>query len=382
MLPHQGRVKTSSIVGMSHDRAAMSSRHRRTRASRRAISNSDQVFAALHRIPNVGFAICDDQLRFESINRALASMNGVPVKDHLGKTVRDVLGVAAEKIEHIFKSVFHTGEPRLNVEICVELPTRNEVGYWIESYFPLKDVAGEVKQVAVLVVEVTGEKKLEESLRSVAGKLLRSQDFEQRRVARELHDSINQYHAALKMNLGLLGQCDNGEKRAELLSKSTELLDQCIEETRTICHLLHPPLLDLVGFVGATRQYVRGFAERSGIRVKLKIPPRLKRLPESVEISLFRVLQESLTNAYRHSQTSLITIQLARNSDRVVLGVRDYGCGMPSEQLQQLQESQTSAGVGLASIRERIHDLGGQFEIRSGKAGTLVIVALPVSESA
>src|ERR1700683_1719042 len=131
-----------------------------------------------------------------------------------------------------------------------------------------------------------------------------------------------------------------------------KLLDQCIRETRTICHLLHPPLLDLVGFIGAARHYVRGFSERSGVRVKLKIPSRLRRLPGTVEISLFRVLQEALTNAYRHSKTSSIDIAVARRDGGIILWVRDYGCGISPRRLEQLQQVDTSTGVGLASMRE------------------------------
>src|ERR1700730_2242982 len=126
------------IVGVSQKRAAMTSRHRRTKDSHQEIGKSNQILAALHLSPNVGFAICDSQLRFKSINSALASMNGVPLKTHLGKTVRDILGVAAAKIEPIFRKVFLTGEPELKVELSIELPTRKEVGHWIESYFPIK----------------------------------------------------------------------------------------------------------------------------------------------------------------------------------------------------------------------------------------------------
>ena len=306
-------------------------------------------------------------------------MNGVPVEDHIGKTVRDILGGAAAEVEPVFKKVFLTGEPVLNVELSAKLPTRDEPGYWIESWFPIKDASGAVKQIAALVVEVTDEKNLKESHRDLTGKLLRHRDYEQRRVARELNDSINQYHAVLKIQLASLGRCESVSQRKKLLAGAIEMLDDCIRETQTVVHLLHPPVLDLMGFIAAARQYVRGFSERSGIHVKLKVPSRLSRLPEVVEIGLFRVLQEALTNAYRHSGSSSIDIAVAHKDASVVLWVRDYGCGISTKQLKKLQQVDTSAGVGLARVRERVHDLGGQFEIRSGKAGTLVSVALPVS---
>jgi signal transduction histidine kinase len=363
---------------MGRKAVGMSSGQQRTKACR-VMSKPGQILAAVRRSPVIGFATFDHRLKYETINRSLAAMNGLPATAHLGKTVRDILGAAAVNVEHIFRNVFQTGKSVREVEISMELATRKEIGHWIESYFPIKDATGKVKQVAVLVVEITEQKKLRESLRCLAGKVLRLKDVEQRRVAREIHDSVDQYHAALKMNLGSLGQCESEDERAKLLESSVELLNECIEETRTICHLLHPPLLDLLGFKGAVREYVRVFAKRSGIHVKLKLPSRLLQLPDTVQISLFRVLQESLTNAYRHSQTSLIIIEMVRKDDQVKLSIRDFGRGIPPKQLQRLQQIDASASVGLAGIRERIHDLGGQFEINSGKTGTRVSVALPVS---
>ena len=376
-LPTIFSVSMFSDVGVKRKNSIKRFGRQRTGAKTRVSSSAAQP-GALQHFPNVGLAILDRQLRFESINTALASMNGIPAEEHIGKTVRDILGGAAAKVEPVFKKVFLTGEPVLNVELSAKLPTRNEPGYWIESWFPIKDASGEVKQVAALVVEVTDEKELKESHRDLTGKLLRHKDYEQRRVARALNDSINQYHAVLKIQLASLGRCESVSQRKKLLAGAIEMLDECIRETQTIVHLLHPPLLDLMGFIAAARQYVRGFSERSGIHVKLKVPSRLSRLPEVVEIGLFRVLQEALTNAYRHSGTASIDIAVAHKDGSVVLWVRDYGCGISTKQLKKLQQVDTSAGVGLSRVRERVHGLGGQFEIRSGKAGTLVSVALPV----
>jgi signal transduction histidine kinase len=370
-----------SDAGMKRKTAIKTSGRQKKRAKPRVTTASDQVLAALDRYPNVGLAICDRQLRFESINSALASMNGIPVEAHIGKSLRDILGGAAAKVEPLYKKVFLTGNPVLNVQLSARLPTRNEPGYWIESCFPIKDASGEVQQVAGFVVEITEEKKLRESLRSLTGKLLRHEDFKQRRVARELHDSLNQYHAGLKMQLAQIGRCETAQQRAKLVASAMELLKECMQDTQTICHLLHPPTLDLVGFVGAAQQYVRGFSKRSGMHVKLKVPSKLPRLPEVVEIALYRVLQEALINAYRHSRSAAIDIAVARKAGSIVLWVRDYGHGMSAKQLERLEQLDTSAGVGLARMRERVHDLGGQFEIRSGKSGTLVSVALPASDA-
>ena len=153
-------------------------------AALQALSQPEQLVAAFFNASNVGLAVCDEQLRFQVINETLATMNGVPPGAHLGRTVRDILGQAADVIERIMRRVFRTGRPAVNVEVSVKLPTRAEVGYWIENYFPIKASSGKVMQVGAIVVEVTEQRKLEESLRRLTRMLLRAQDEEQRRIAR------------------------------------------------------------------------------------------------------------------------------------------------------------------------------------------------------
>jgi PAS domain S-box-containing protein len=357
----------------------------RTLVTLQALSYPEQLVAAFFNASTVGLGVCDQQLRYEVVNETLAGMNGISAEAHLGKTVRDIMGDAADVVEPPMKRVVATGRPVCNFEISVKLPTRAEVGHWIENYFPIKDGAGKVKQVGAIVVEVTHEKKLEESLRLLTRKLLRAQDEEQRRVARDLHDSINQYHVALKMNLLRLRR--NGAESAkptELLAQSIELLDHCMAETRTISYLLHPPLLDEMGFASATRWYSKGFAQRSGIKVNLNFPSELERLPAPVEIALFRILQEALTNVHRHAHAAVMDIDIQRTHSGIALQVHDYGRGIPSEKLRLLQAGQ-AGGVGIASMRERVHELGGLFQIQSNPHGTIIHAEIPVaapSESA
>jgi signal transduction histidine kinase len=343
-----------------------------------AFSEPEQLLAAYFSSATVGLAICDRKLRFQAINLALAGMNGLPAKAHLGKTVRAVLGNAAKEVEPAMRQVLATGQPVLNLELAFLLPTRTEVGHWIENYFPVKDSAGRVRQVGIVVIEVTKQKQLEQSLHHLTGKLLRIKDEEQQRIARELHDSLNQYHAAIKMNLRLLNRCDCPPRKATLLLiQSLELVDACIAETRTISHLLHPPSLDKLGFASAAQWFVKGFAQRSGIRVNLRLAHDLGRLPPNVEIALFRVLQESLTNVHRHAQAKEAEIWVFRKATDVIFKIRDHGRGMRASQLQQLRATGT-AGVGVASMRERIHELQGSLEIRSCRRGTELKVTIPV----
>ncbi len=218
----------------------------------------------------------------------------------------------------------------------------------------------------------------EKSLRSLTGRLLQLQDEERRRFSRELHDSLGQYLAAVKMNLDMFS---NSQPDDKLLSEAIHLLDQSIAETRTISHLLHPPLLDEAGFTSAAKWYVEGFAQRSGIEVKVDLPADMGRLPKPIELGLFRVLQESLTNIHRHSGSSKAEVALRLSADKVILEVKDYGKGIPQGLLENFRAKGTNSGVGLAGMRERLRELGGQLDIRNAK-GTLISVTLPLSEVA
>jgi signal transduction histidine kinase len=156
------------------------------------------------------------------------------------------------------------------------------------------------------------------------------------------------------------------------------MVDDSITETRTISHLLHPPLLDEAGLNSASRWFVEGFGKRSGIEVNLDIFDGAVRLPEATELVLFRVLQESLTNVHRHAQTTRADVSLLTEESQVILRVRDYGRGMPPAVVQSLQEDGSGGGVGLAGMTERIREIGGKLEIRSSTVGTEIVARVPV----
>jgi signal transduction histidine kinase len=216
------------------------------------------------------------------------------------------------------------------------------------------------------------------TLRRLSLRLLQAQDEERRRISRELHDGIGQYLASVKMNLHQLEHCEGAKKRSELLQESLQTVEQCTAEARTISYLLHPPLLDEVGFSSAAQWYVEGFAQRSGIRTKLELPPELNRLPALVELTLFRILQESLTNVHRHSGSLAVEIQLKVDARNVTLAVTDFGKGIPTESLKKFNENGTNVGVGLSGMRERLADLDGELNIRSDSRGTTVSARIPV----
>jgi signal transduction histidine kinase len=229
----------------------------------------------------------------------------------------------------------------------------------------------------LMQAELRAREQAEASLRGLSVRLLELQDQERRRFSRELHDSLGQYLVGVKMNLTMLG---NSIPTNALVAESMKLLDEAMTETRTISHLLHPPLLDETGFASAARWYVEGFASRSGISTQLDLPEDLGRLPEQVELALFRVLQESLTNVHRHSKSSKADVSLRVFRNEVVLRIRDYGKGIPAEVLERFRQNRAHGGVGLAGMRERIHELGGELEMDSEGPGMQILVKIPYSE--
>jgi signal transduction histidine kinase len=226
----------------------------------------------------------------------------------------------------------------------------------------------------MLNAELQAREQAEASLRTLSVRLLELQDQERRKFSRELHDSLGQYLVGAKMNLAMLGKSvpDNA-----LIAECMKLLDQAMTEIRTISHLLHPPLLDETGLASAARWYVEGFSQRSGIQTSLDIPEDIGRLDSALELALFRVLQESLTNVHRHSTSRRADVSIRLSSEKIALRVRDYGKGIPADILSRFRSNSAHGGVGLAGMRERIHELGGLLEMDSDSHGTQVVATLP-----
>jgi len=215
------------------------------------------------------------------------------------------------------------------------------------------------------------------SLRHLSAKLMRLQDEERRRIARNLHDSLGQYLATIKMNLYSLSR-SAAPNQTEALSSALESVERSVVETRTLSCLLHPPLLDEVGFASAARWYTDEFAKRSGIKTRLDLPDGIDRLPESTEIALFRIMQESLTNVHRHSGSSSVEISLTITRNQAVLRVRDFGRGMPAQLIHGSDLNGSHMRVGLSGMHERVTDLGGSLDVESNSDGTAISVTLPL----
>jgi two-component system NarL family sensor kinase len=216
-------------------------------------------------------------------------------------------------------------------------------------------------------------------LQSLSQRLLKVQDQERRKLARDLHDSTGQTLTALKLSASFLQEnCKQHPSTLGFVSEVVALADQAIDEVRTMSYLLHPPLLDEVGFACAAEWYVEGFAKRSGVTVSLDVATDHERLPMSMEIALFRILQESLTNVHRHSRAEQVTVCLRHQVGRIILEVRDDGCGIPAEQLAPLRNASAATGVGLAGMRERLSEFNGELEIESDGHGTSIRAIVPL----
>jgi signal transduction histidine kinase len=234
------------------------------------------------------------------------------------------------------------------------------------------------RQTAELQAQVAERQRAEESLGQLTARLLRLRDEEQRRIARELHDSVGQLLVALSMNHGrILAEKRLSPVAEKAISQNTALLAQVSREIRTISHLLHPPLLDAVGLAPGMREYLEGFAERSRMKVQFEIAEDFGRLPRDLETALFRIVQEGLTNVHRHSGSRTVTIRIVRSSDVVSVAIADAGRGIPKRKICEIEAGRTS-GVGLLGMRERVRQLGGSFKIRSTNKGTVVFTRLPL----
>jgi two-component system NarL family sensor kinase len=242
---------------------------------------------------------------------------------------------------------------------------------WIAKHLKLSHAYSELE---ILTAERTAE------LQKLTHRLLRVQDEERRKLARDLHDTTGQTLAALKISVAQLQDtCKEVPAALAIVSEVEQLADQAIGEIRTMSYLLHPPLLDEVGFACAAEWYIEGFAKRSGINVRAEIANSRERLPRNVEIALFRVLQESLTNVHRHSGASDASVHFQRVGDAVILEIRDFGRGIPEERLRLLHGVTAETGVGLAGMRERMHELNGRLEIESDGRGTSMRATVPLS---
>lgn len=238
------------------------------------------------------------------------------------------------------------------------------------------------KANASLQSEIADRKEKEELLRQLSGHLMQAQDQERRRIARELHDNSGQTLAAIAVNLSRIENLvpDAPAKVRNLVADTAAMAEQTSREIRTVSYLMHPPLLDEAGLLAAINWLANGFSQRSGIRAEVDAPAQFDRLPADIEVTVFRIVQETLTNVARHSGSKTAFIKLTRQPGEIVLTVRDEGRGIPPEKLEKVHGNVSALGVGVAGVWERVRQFGGELEINSNSRGTTVMVVVPLPE--
>src|SRR5450755_846231 len=258
---------------------------------------------------------------------------------------------------------------------------------------PLRDPAGNILKWYGTCSDIHDSKMLEQSIRNSAvelermvdlrtvelrrlsGRLMTMQDEERRRIAREIHDGLGQELAAAKMILDGILSKDSSPPMQKASVDASELVDRAIKQVRTISHLLHPPLLDEVGLVSALRWYLEGLSDRSGIKIRLEVnPPDIGRLKPDTETAIFRIIQEALTNMFRHSGAQNGRVSLNEKEGQIVVTVCDDGKGLDDQVVQLRPES---VGVGIGGMRQRVNELGGRLRLANANPGTIVEVIVP-----
>ena len=247
---------------------------------------------------------------------------------------------------------------------------RKKDGSLIEVEITAHTLNFDGRQAAVVLAhDVTEQRRAEADRQQLFVQLLQAEAEERRRIARELHDTTAQHLAAIQMNLTHLREAAGPGPETQLLTDSLKLAAQSVQEIRTLTYLLHPPMLEELGLAGALEDYAAGFAQRSGIRVEVDATGYTGRLPRELELALFRVAQESLTNVLRHSGSNHALIRLERDADQVRLEVQDSGRGLPAD---------APIGVGLRGMKERLRQIDGELHIESDTEGTTVLASVPI----
>jgi PAS domain S-box-containing protein len=214
-----------------------------------------------------------------------------------------------------------------------------------------------------------------DELRRLSTRLMTMQDQERRRLARDLHDGLGQELAVAKMVLDKMILHKPAQPPEEEWIQASSIMDRAIQQVRTMSHLLHPPLLDEVGLISALSWYVEGITKRSGIETSLEVQPRdFPRLSAEVETAVFRIVQEALTNVFRHSEATRVWITLAQKEENIVVGVRDDGKGV-DKRIAELQPD--SVGVGIGGMKQRAREFGGELRLTNAHPGTLVELVIP-----
>jgi PAS domain S-box-containing protein len=330
----------------------------------------------------------DDRFTFEGLNPAHEQLSGLRSFSVAGREPHDCLpSVAAAPLVERCRRCVETGVA-LRYEESLDLPTGRHD--WETSLAPVRDpVSGRVVRLLGSARDVTDRRRAEAALSGLGGRLLTLQDDERRRIARELHDSTAQILVGASFAAARVRtvSSDLTADADDAIEEALSLIEEGQREIRTLAYLLHPPLLDEMGLPAALRWYAKGLARRSGLAVAVEVVPELTgcRMQRDVEAALFRVAQEALGNAHRHSGGSQVQVKLVVAAEgpsgdgpgAVLLAVQDNGRGFAGTQAPPADDDRdpTVFGVGLVGMRERMRQLGGRLVVRPADPGGTVVEA-------
>jgi PAS domain S-box-containing protein len=344
-----------------------------------ALRESEDLFRDL--VEHSSDLICTHTLdgRLLSVNETPVKLLGYTREEMLNKPMREFL--LQEARAQFDQSLLNIKRDGFAKGLMVVLTKTGERRIW-EYHNTLRTDCVNSPIVRGIAHDVTEQKRAEQDLRRLSGQLLRSQDEERRGIARDLHDTTGQNLVVLSTSLAQLQAFipSSNRKSRKLLAESQALADQCIREVRTLSYVLHPPMLEEAGLQDAISLYAEGFTKRSGIRVILEVSPGFGRLDRNIELTLFRVVQESLTNIRRHSGSREAKIRFDRGPQKITMEISDRGNGFSSHPGQGTGKSPFALGVGVASMQERVKFIGGRLDIESGSSGATVRVTVPANE--
>jgi len=318
-------------------------------------------------------------------NKSFASFFGIALERFIGSPLQNfVSGKDREFLETLImgaKLASTRGEIQLKRKgakprtIRLTLSLNRELG--------LETICAVATELTEIVEANEALRVTETSLRQLSARLLQLQDEERRRIARDLHDITGQKVAVLSMMLDRLARSSDARQPEALdsIKEGRDIVRQIGDEIRTLSYILHPPLLDECGLASAVHWYAEGFEKRTGIRVEVSVDANLPRLPIDAETTLFRVVQESLTNVHRYAGSSVAKIRIAENAGQVCLEVIDKGKGIKAHTAGTAANGAAPLGVGIPGMRERLHQLGGQLGVDFATSGTRVVATIPVKEA-
>ena len=318
------------------------------------------------------FLVLDDRGRCLDANPSAASLFGYTREELLGVRLTDTVGRGSAAVGDGARARL-LADGRMHGEM--ELTHKDGIKVRAE-YVAVANI--EPFAHLLMLRDLTPREKAEAAVSSLSARLLKIQDEERRRIARELHDHASQHLAALSLDLALLDGPDAclGPRARDALARCRVNLDRCADGVRTLAYLLHPPLLDECGLVPALRQYVQGMAERSRIAMTFEVSPGFPRLDPEIEIVLLRIVQECLSNVIRHSHSPTAVVQLGFTTGEVTLKVADQGRGI-ARRAAESPDGIAGLGVGIPGMRERVRQLAGRLEFQSSASGTTVAATIP-----